>query len=45
VNGYGVGDLARAVHELVVIDAETRMRDFTRGLRWNQAHYRLAQGL
>ena len=31
--------------ELVVIDAETRMRDFTRELRWNQAYYRLAQGL
>jgi len=28
--------------ELVVIDAETRMRDFTRELRWNQAYYRLA---
>ena len=31
--------------ELVVIDAETRMRDFTRELRWNQAYYRLAEGL
>jgi L-arabinose isomerase len=31
--------------ELVLIDAETRMRDFTRELRWNQAYYRLAQGL
>jgi len=31
--------------ELVVIDAETRMRDFTRELRWNQAYYRLAGGL
>ncbi|MGH3001830.1 MAG: L-arabinose isomerase [Gaiellaceae bacterium] len=31
--------------ELVVIDAETRMRDFTRELRWNQAYYRLARGL
>jgi L-arabinose isomerase len=30
--------------ELVVIDAETRMRDFTRELRWNQAYYRLAGG-
>jgi L-arabinose isomerase len=28
-----------------VIDAETRMRDFTRELRWNQAYYRLAEGL
>ena len=31
--------------ELVAIDAETRMRDFTRELRWNQAYYRLAKGL
>jgi L-arabinose isomerase len=31
--------------ELVIIDAETRMRDFTRELRWNQAYYRLARGL
>ena len=31
--------------ELVVIDAGTRMRDFTRELRWNQAYYRLAEGL
>ena len=31
--------------ELVVIDAETRMRDFTRELRWNRAYYRLAGGL
>jgi L-arabinose isomerase len=31
--------------ELVTIDAATRMRDFTRELRWNQAYYRLAEGL
>jgi len=31
--------------ELVLIDAETRMRDFTHALRWNQAYFRLAQGL
>ena len=31
--------------ELVTIDADTRMRDFTRELRWNQAYYRLAEGL
>ena len=31
--------------ELVVIDAETRMRDFTRELRWSRAYYRLAGGL
>ena len=30
--------------ELLVIDAETRMRDFARELRWNQAYYRLAAG-
>jgi L-arabinose isomerase len=41
-----VGDFADiAGIELVVIDAETRMRDFTRELRWNQAYYRLAEGL
>ena len=31
--------------ELVAIDDDTRMRDFTRELRWNQAYYRLAEGL
>jgi L-arabinose isomerase len=31
--------------ELVVIDGETRMRDLTRELRWNDAYYRLAAGL
>jgi len=31
--------------ELVVIDAETRMRRFTHELRWNQAYYRLAGGI
>ncbi|TMM13759.1 MAG: L-arabinose isomerase [Actinobacteria bacterium] len=31
--------------ELLVIDAETRVRDFARELRWNQAYYRLAAGL
>ena len=30
--------------ELVVIDADTTMRRFTRELRWNQAYHRLAQG-
>ncbi len=29
--------------ELVVIDADTSMRAFTRELRWNQAYHRLAQ--
>jgi L-arabinose isomerase len=32
-------------NELVIIDGDTRMRDFTRELRWNAAYYRLAQGL
>ena len=31
--------------ELLVIDADTTARDFQRELRWNQAYYRLAQGL
>ena len=31
--------------ELLVIDGETRGRDFRNELRWNQAYYRLARGL
>lgn len=31
--------------ELAVIDETTTVRDFQRELRWNQAYYRLAQGL
>ncbi|MEV4561341.1 L-arabinose isomerase [Kitasatospora sp. NPDC049285] len=31
--------------ELAIIDADTRIRQFTRELRWNQAYHRLAQGL
>ncbi|KRA24874.1 L-arabinose isomerase [Microbacterium sp. Root61] len=31
--------------ELVVIDEETTVRGFQRELRWNQAYYRLAQGI
>ena len=31
--------------ELVVIDEDSTVRDFQRELRWNQAYYRLAQGL
>ena len=34
-----------ARNELVVIDENTNLRDFTRELRWNQAYYRLARGL
>jgi L-arabinose isomerase len=30
--------------ELLLIDAETTVRQFTKELRWNQAYYRLAQG-
>jgi L-arabinose isomerase len=30
--------------ELLMIDGDTRMRDFRNELRWNQAYYRLAQG-
>jgi L-arabinose isomerase len=31
--------------ELVLIDDSTSVRRFTQELRWNQAYYRLAQGL
>jgi L-arabinose isomerase len=31
--------------ELLVIDEHTTLPDFQRELRWNQAYYRLAQGL
>jgi len=34
-----------ARNELVVIDKNTNLRDFSRELRWNQAYYRLARGL
>nr|BFE77632.1 hypothetical protein GCM10020093_002330 [Planobispora longispora] len=30
--------------ELLVIDAGTEIRQFTKEIRWNQAYYRLAQG-
>jgi L-arabinose isomerase len=30
--------------ELLVIDADTTVRQFTKELRWNQAYHRLAQG-
>jgi L-arabinose isomerase len=30
--------------ELLVIDGQTRMRDFRNEIRWNQAYFRLAQG-
>jgi L-arabinose isomerase len=31
--------------ELLVIDEDTTPRAFARELRWNQAYYRLAEGL
>jgi len=31
--------------ELLVIDADTNLRAFTKEIRWNQAYYRLAGGL
>ncbi len=34
-----------AATELLVIDETTTIRDFQREIRWNQAYYRLAQGL
>ncbi|MCW3493437.1 L-arabinose isomerase [Microbacterium sp. SSM24] len=36
-------DIAKT--ELLVIDEDTTVRGFQRELRWNQAYYRLAQGL
>ncbi|MCU1442875.1 MAG: arabinose isomerase [Cryobacterium sp.] len=36
-------EIARA--ELLVIDKATTLREFAREVRWNQAYYRLAQGL
>ena len=39
-------DFAEIAHtELLVIDASTTLHDFTREVRWNQAYYRLVQGL
>ncbi|HEX5400895.1 MAG TPA: L-arabinose isomerase [Pseudonocardiaceae bacterium] len=39
-------DLAEALStELLVIDADTTVGQFTKELRWNQAYHRLAQGL
>jgi L-arabinose isomerase len=41
-----IADLAEiAGIELVVIGAETRLADFRKELRWNQAYYHLARGL
>ena len=45
--GIGVShdfsEIART--ELLVIDKTTTVRDFSREVGWNQAFYRLAQGL
>ena len=30
--------------ELLVIDAETQMRDFAREVRWNQAYFQTVRG-
>ena len=39
-------DLADMLHtELLLIDADTTMRQFTKEIRWNQAYHRLAGGL
>ena len=40
---HDFAEIART--ELLVIDETTTLRDFTREVRWNQAYYRLAQGL
>jgi L-arabinose isomerase len=41
-----LGDFAHMLHtELVLIDEATTTADFGDRLRWNQAYYRLAQGL
>jgi L-arabinose isomerase len=41
-----LADLAEMVGvELLVIEADTTIRQFTKELRWNQAYHRLAQGL
>ena len=40
-----INDFAGMVRtELLVIDADTRMRAFVNEIRWNQAYFRLAQG-
>nr|WSX72785.1 L-arabinose isomerase [Streptomyces sp. NBC_00899]WSX81147.1 L-arabinose isomerase [Streptomyces sp. NBC_00899] len=41
-----LGDLADMLGtELLMIDADTTVRQFTKEIRWNQAYYRLAGGL
>ncbi len=43
--GHLVDLLEMTGSELALIDAHTTVRRFTQELRWNQAYYRLAQGL
>jgi L-arabinose isomerase len=46
VNTETLSDLAEMVGvELLVIDANTDVGRFSKELRWNQAYFRLAQGL
>jgi L-arabinose isomerase len=46
VGAEELADLADILHtELLLIDAHTTTRQFTKELRWNQAYYRLAGGL
>jgi L-arabinose isomerase len=41
-----LADFAHMLHtELLVIDKDTRINEFQDRVRWNQAYYRLAQGL
>ncbi|WP_166790252.1 hypothetical protein [Cryobacterium sp. Hh11] len=40
---HDFAEIART--ELLVNDKTTTLRDLTREVRWNQAYYRLAQGL
>lgn len=45
VGSEELADLAEMLSvELLVIDADTTIRQFTKELRWNQAYHRLAQG-
>jgi L-arabinose isomerase len=45
VDSEELADLAEMLSvELLVIDADATVREFTRQLRWNQAYHRLAQG-
>jgi L-arabinose isomerase len=45
VGSAELSDLAEMLSvELLVIDADTNLRQFTKELRWNQAYHRLAQG-